>query len=269
MTTTSHVGIPRPAEPSQTTTHRVVVSADGSYWGRVALRWACDHAWLADAELEVHAAPATRPREQVSDDGIGGIAREYPLLRIQVRSTHDPAASIIEASRDADLVVLGCRDDSQHGIGLGRAVLRVATDARCDVVVIGGRPPAITGANRSVTMLLGSTADRHALRSAARFAELRRVPLRILRPVPTPISRPALTGMERYFDALEDAANQVHRWAPKVQTTTEVVWSNPQEVAMHAIDTDLLAIGVDGHLSPVSRTALFHINVPVLIARPS
>ncbi|HEX7659213.1 MAG TPA: universal stress protein [Pseudonocardiaceae bacterium] len=260
----------RSAEWDPEATSRVLVSADGSYWGRMALRWACEHAWLANAELEVHAPPTTRPRAHVGDDGIGGIARKYPLLRIRVRSTDNPAASLIEASGDANLVVMGCRDDTQHGIGLGGCVLPVAAGARCDVVVVGGRPRAINGGYRSITVVLGSPTDDHALRTASRFADLRRVPLRILRPVPIPMSRPALSaGMDRYFDTLDEAAGRVHSWAPKVRTATEVVWSNAQEVAMNATETDLLVLGANGHLNPVGRTALFHINVPVLIARPA
>ena len=60
----------RSAEWDPEATSRVLVSADGSYWGRMALRWACEHAWLANAELEVHAPPTTRPRAHVGDDGI-------------------------------------------------------------------------------------------------------------------------------------------------------------------------------------------------------
>lgn len=248
-------------------TIRVVVGADSSFWGQTALRWAAEHAWLAGAELEVHKPPV--PSAAADDDRFGRILRGYPLLPVVVQVGVDPASELLSASRDADLVVLGCRGDDHHGIGVGAAVTPVAANAACDVMVIGGRPAAVRGTHHRISVLIGTDNDQHALASAARLAVLRRVPLRILLATPLVGPNPLRVPVDDHLATLRNADAIAHRLEPAVRTTTELVWNSPHETVSRTEDTDVLVLGVHRRLDAVARIALHHAVCPVLLARGS
>jgi nucleotide-binding universal stress UspA family protein len=252
------VPLPRPGA-------RVVVGADCSYWGQIALRWAAEHAWSAGAALEVHKPPVAVA--DADDDRLGRILRGFPLLPVAVRVGTDAVAELLAASRTADLVVLGCRGDDHRGIGVGSAVTPVVADAACDVMVIGGRPAAVRGANHRISVLAGSDNDQPALRSAARFAALRRAPLRILLATPLIGPHPLRAPLDEHFATLANAETIVHRLEPTVRTTTEVVWSSPHEMVGKVDDTDVLVLGLHDRPDSITRFALHHSASPVLVAR--
>jgi nucleotide-binding universal stress UspA family protein len=224
----------------------------------MALRWAAGHAALAGAQLEIHVAPATA----ASAEDVAG-----PQSSIVVSSDGDPVAALISASRKADLVVLGCRGSSHHGIGLGATVLPVVSGAACDVVVVGGHAEAVRGVHHRVSVQVGTDADPAALRSAARVAHLRGVWLHIVLPVPVIGDHSMTVPVERRIAALRWAEELVHGVDPTLPVTADLRWTSPHEAATTECDTDLLVVGIDGDLGPVARSALYHAPNPVLIAR--
>jgi hypothetical protein len=255
----------RTEEPAPERGGRIVVGADSSYWGQIALRWAAEHAWMAGAELEVHKPPV--PSVAANGDRFGRILRAFPMLQVVVQVGVEPVTELVSASRGADLVVLGCRGDDHHGLGVGSAVTPVAAGAACDVLVVGGRPAAVRGAHHRISVLIGTDNDQHALASAAHMAMLRRAPLRILLAAPLVGPHPMRAPIDDHLGTLRNAEAIVHRLEPTVRAATEIVWSSPHETVSRTEETDILVLGVYRRLDAVSRLALHHAVSPVLIAR--
>jgi CBS domain-containing protein/nucleotide-binding universal stress UspA family protein len=141
-------------------TRRIVVGVDGSAASGRALRWAAAQAktWRAEVEA-VHAwtlpdigadplaraladpdeleAQARRELCLVVDgaDGADGAEPVVPVSRTVVRD--DPASAILDASKHADLLVVGSRGLGPDGdADLGAVADRVVREARCPVVVV-------------------------------------------------------------------------------------------------------------------------------------
>jgi nucleotide-binding universal stress UspA family protein len=150
----------RPAANVAGETRRIVVGVDGSAASGRALRWAAAQAksWRAEVEA-VHAwtmpdmgadplvraladpdeleAQARRELCLVVDgvDGADGAEPVVPVSRTVVRD--DPASAILEASKHADLLVVGsCGLGPDGDADLGAVADRVIREARCPVVVV-------------------------------------------------------------------------------------------------------------------------------------
>ena len=134
---------------------KIVVGVDGSEGSQKALQWAIEEAGRRDATVE--ALHAWEPRltaglysgavfteesvqeagEKVLDDTIAA-ADPAGSTKVERRCvTAQPAAALIEAGKDADLLVVGSR-----GIGgfyrllIGSVSSQVAHHAPCPVVVV-------------------------------------------------------------------------------------------------------------------------------------
>jgi nucleotide-binding universal stress UspA family protein len=139
-------------EPERTPV--VVVGVDGSETGQVALRWALQHARLMGAELhavtawEVSAAYGYVPmyadadlegdaRKQ-QDAALEQVAREsegVPVVRQVVRG--HAAEGLLDAARDADLLVVGSRGHGTFaGTLLGSVSQQCVHHAPCPIVVV-------------------------------------------------------------------------------------------------------------------------------------
>ena len=148
---------PTPAPSGQGPwSRRIVVGVDGSPGARRALEWSVDQARRSGAEIEVVASwvfPGTAgyvfsvdPR--ILDDA-RNVAREAVAQAeamaqsVEVRSevSEDPASvALVEASRKADLVVVGSRGrQGFRGLHLGSVSRHVAQHAHCPVVVVRER----------------------------------------------------------------------------------------------------------------------------------
>ena len=141
--------------------HRVVVGVDGSATARRALAWALEEARLRSAELEVvmtwempvmtpyggftppfaelEAAATATIEEMVQSvtaaAGTAGVAVLPSVVMAQ------PAGALIDASKGADLLVVGSRGWSTFtGLVLGSVSQQCVTHAECPVAVI---PPAV------------------------------------------------------------------------------------------------------------------------------
>jgi nucleotide-binding universal stress UspA family protein len=166
---------------------RIVVGVDGSESSRDALRWALAEALLRGVPLEVLHAwhtpmifvpdaydPELVEMGRMDEAALRFIDRELdavgadgdcPVLIEQTEVQHFPAHALIEASRRAEIVVLG-----RHGVGgfphelMSPKVVQVAHHAECAVAVV---PDQWRGDGHGVVVGVdGSEHGAHALRWA-------------------------------------------------------------------------------------------------------
>lgn len=130
---------------------RITVAYDGGRASSAALAWAVDRAVREGASLEVVTVAELAPAgdvgwteltidaaERASQEGLE-LARDMaPLPGVSARlEIGDPARRMVEASRGADLLVIGSkRGDREHPVHFERLPRKVATLAACPVVVV-------------------------------------------------------------------------------------------------------------------------------------
>ena len=133
----------------------IVVGIDGSDSSIAALGWAAKQAELTGSRLQVIVtwewpadfgwAPPLSPEytpetdaRRVLDEAIGQVRRTHP--EVDVRSTlikGHPAPVLINASRGAELLVLGSRGHGEFvGMLLGSVSEHCVTHAHCPVLVL-------------------------------------------------------------------------------------------------------------------------------------
>ena len=141
----------------QETAHRIVVGVDGSPSSINALGWAVEQADRTGAALDVlmtwewpqsygwsmvpNDFEPARDCEKVLDDALGPIRRAHPEIPIRssVLEGH-PAPLLVEASRGADLLVVGSRGHGEFaGMLLGSVSEHCVTNAHCPVLVLRDR----------------------------------------------------------------------------------------------------------------------------------
>lgn len=137
---------------------KVVVGVDGSEGSRVALRWAAEEARARGAVLEAvivwqYPALTTMPAfgvlppademEAEAKAALGAVLEEEHLLSspeltvLEAITQGPPAAGLIEAAKDADLLVVGSRGHGGFaGLLLGSVSQHCLTHAPCPVVVV-------------------------------------------------------------------------------------------------------------------------------------
>jgi nucleotide-binding universal stress UspA family protein len=144
---------------------KIVVGIDGSEASKDALRWAVEDARVRGAEvIALHAyeepmpvldaAPAT-PLDlpglvtefhegalqfvtEIVDEVVGNAAT-VNVARITVEET--PAKALLDAARDADLLVVGSHGHGLSGLLLGSVSLECAQHAACPVLIHRGSAP--------------------------------------------------------------------------------------------------------------------------------
>ena len=143
----------------------IVVGVDGSDESKEALRWALEearlrgatlravHAWAVPAAVAVHgyAPPDLVDRDllrdraaQTLDAVVAEVAGETPSVRVErVTGEGSAARVLVEAAKDADLLVVGSRGHGDFaGLLLGSVSHQCAHHARCAVVIVRRRRPA-------------------------------------------------------------------------------------------------------------------------------
>jgi nucleotide-binding universal stress UspA family protein len=153
----------QPEQPEQPEPeHRIVVGIDGSDPSLAALGWAVRQAELTQARLEVVTtwewptsygwAPAipsdydpAGDAERMVEDTLSKTRTEHPAvdIRLLVVEGH-PAAVLVHASREADVLVVGSRGHGGFpGMLLGSVSQHCAANAHCPVVVVHGQAPDV------------------------------------------------------------------------------------------------------------------------------
>ena len=136
---------------------RVVVGIDGSACSAEALSWATEYVELTDAVLEAITTwewPHTygvalvvplgydpeADARRVLDETLRSVRDLHPDIRIApVVVQGHPAPALVEASREADLLVVGSRGHGEFaGMLLGSVSEHCVTNAHCPVVVVRG-----------------------------------------------------------------------------------------------------------------------------------
>jgi nucleotide-binding universal stress UspA family protein len=145
---------------------KIVVGIDGSNASKDALRWAVEDARARGAEVvALHAyevpEPAADPtpfaplnfpellteaheqaQQLVSDlvDEVAGKVVTVDVAPIAVEDT--PAKALLDAARDADLLVVGSHGHGLSGLFLGSVSLECAQHAACPVLIVRGSAQA-------------------------------------------------------------------------------------------------------------------------------
>ncbi|WP_369131820.1 universal stress protein [Modestobacter sp. I12A-02662] len=270
----------------------VVVGVDGSPSSQQALRWAAGQARLTGQELHAvisFGLPLSRDAAVIGGSDWRGDAAE--ALRTTVESTLGgpgsgpvvqhvvegrPAKVLLDAARDAGLLVVGSRGHGGvTGLLLGSVSEHVLAHATCPVVVVRERR---TATGRIVVGVDGSHESQRALRWAARQARLSgsavhavgawRVPLGsglTVRPEADWAGHTSHTLAAAVAGALgeEDATGVVQ----------EVVEGHPADALLSAAtDADLLVVGSRGRgafagllLGSVSRHVAAHAPCPAVV----
>jgi nucleotide-binding universal stress UspA family protein len=134
-------------------TYRIVVGIDGSEHSNVALRWAlADARQHADSMVTAVLAwqmpfvsfPGAFDREELDqayknflNETVSAIAPKPPVPLETVIAEGDPTESMVEASKGANLLVLGIRGRSRFaGLLLGSVSQGAAANAHCPVVLV-------------------------------------------------------------------------------------------------------------------------------------
>ncbi len=145
--------------PGETTgTGRIVVGVDGSSSSLEALSWAARLADLTGSALEVvttwewpasygWAVPVPTdfdPEADIRrtlDSAVDQVRAAYPALTIRPRIVNaHPAPVLVEASKGADLLVVGSRGHGEFvGMLLGSVSEHCSTNAHCPVLIYRAR----------------------------------------------------------------------------------------------------------------------------------
>jgi nucleotide-binding universal stress UspA family protein len=131
---------------------RVVVGVDGSPHGNAAVRWAIAEAEARDGEVTAVFAwqvpfisfPGAFDRDELEQaskefivETVSQIVKTPPVPLLTLVAEGDPAASLIEAAKGANLLVVGTRGRSPwSGLLLGSVSQRCAAGASCPVVLV-------------------------------------------------------------------------------------------------------------------------------------
>lgn len=279
----------------------VLVGYDGSPGAEGALRWGIEEAQLRDLPLELcHAwhwpypfhPLARQVLEQVESTGAAvlesGVRRAAELaegLQVRTHQTEGTAAAVVlDAARDAELVVLGSRG---HGgfeeLQAGSAAIQVPAHSERPVIVVRPTlPPMRQDGVRVVVGVDGSPASQAALAFAFEEAELRGGSVMALcawwdtAALPGPNRVPFTDTAAMRRDAEERFEGWIGPWVsryPKVPATTEFMNERPQQaVNAMAKGAVLLVLGDRGvgsvpamPLGPVTQAALFAAPCPVAV----
>ena len=135
-------------------THRIVVGVDGSEHGNAALRWAGEEAKVHNGEIVAVFAwqlpfvgiPGAFDRQEMEQTCkaflAGAVDAVFPVPEVPISefvAEGDVSASLIEASRGADMLVLGSRGRGGFaGLKLGSVSQECVQHATCPVVIIKG-----------------------------------------------------------------------------------------------------------------------------------
>ena len=292
--------------------HRpVVVGVDGSPQADRALDWAATEATLRGAPLVVLQAyspayPAGRslglagPPPPQPTDALHEVAREGCALAAQkARQAHpglavtercvadDPVNALVDASSNADLVVMGARGLGKvRGLLMGSVSSHVTSESHCPVVVIREAPSRSTADLRVVVGVDGSVDSVAAVRFAFEAAERRGAGLTVVHAwdVDMDSTAAALTWVVDWEEADEQeravVAEALAGYAdefPTVDVRRHVVRGHPvAELVRQSGGAELLVVGTRGWgavkglvLGSVSRSVLHDARCPVAVVSSS
>ncbi|MBL3686982.1 universal stress protein [Leucobacter zeae] len=277
---------------------KYLIGVDGSEQSRVALAWGLARATARGASVQlVHVADdsflsesvaflseAQRASEQMLEAETAyarSLGFAGPLEGVAV--VGHPIAELEEASKRADLVILGAHGGSRFaGSFFGTRAVKVAAAAHCPVAVI---PKSASEPGTGVVVGIdGSDASRRAIAYAAEEASRREVPLVAVYAWMPPLT-PGLEYLwseelvESQRTAAEEAiaigtAGLASRY-PDLEVRREILQSPPVAALVQAAEgAELLVVGSRGRggisrllLGSVSHGVLQALPCPVIVTR--
>jgi nucleotide-binding universal stress UspA family protein len=272
----------------------VVVGVDGSASSELALRWAAEQVRLTGQQLQAVTSwdlpiPYDVPVAGEFDweaDAAGTLAKavENVLGETDAREVVQhvargrPTRALLDAARDADLLVVGSRGHGGFtGLLLGSVSQHVIAHAGCPVVVVHEHP---TSTGRIAVGVDGSPESEQALRWAAGQARLTGAELHAV----TAWQMPAAYGLTLQTEP-DWAAHSSQTLAAAIagalgredgeRVVQEVVEDHPAGALLNAAEgADLLVVGSRGRgrfagmlLGSVSRHVAAHAACPVVVHR--
>jgi nucleotide-binding universal stress UspA family protein len=224
--------------------------------------------------------------DEVAGAGVAWLRERYPGMTVEPAVIAGPAAeALVEASRDADLLVLGNRGRGGFtGMLLGSVSMRALTLASCPTLVVRGKPREPLDA--VVLALDVEDPSDEVIDFAFTEAALREARLRVVNVwdlswtgVDAPgadddLVRAKKHAMEDIRAALERRLNPWHARHPDVRLAVEVADGTPSAVLTSLTEAaDLIVAGAhrrgDGHLGmrpgPIVHTLLHHADCPVAV----
>lgn len=290
------------------TAHRgILVGVDGSPSARVAVDWAARAAESRNVPLtlvhalnpplvmswsEVAMPPTfTKWQEQQGAEFLAdatkvaeSAAKDGTALRVHTEMPTGPALpTLIGLSKDADMVVVGCRG---HG-AVGRALLGSVSSglvrhAHCPVAVIRDEDPLMDNPAQApvVVGIDGSPASESATAIAFDEASRRGVELIALHAISDAdvIEMPGVDYQSLESSAQELLGERLAGWReryPDVRVRREVVWSRPARALVKlSEEAQLVVVGSHGRggfagmlLGSVSSSVVQAARMPVIVAR--
>ena len=288
-------------EDANSRTSTIVVGVDGSDQSRLAVNWACDEAARRGSLLRILFAESRPPRhlppwyeadatgvtagQAVVDDAAALVATRNPevLARAEVVE-RAPAAVLTEASRSADLLVVGARGvGGFQGLLLGSVSDQCIQYSYCPVVVVSEGPDQLPGQRppHLVVGIDGSFDSSLALHWALDEARIRSASVEAIYAWQYPPIGAFVLGPTEGFEAagqeLVDGANASRdRWAPDVPFHAVAHFGPVVPSLLEASGgADLLVLGSGGHgtfrealLGSVAHQCARHASGAVVIIRP-
>ena len=140
-------------------TYKIVVGVDGSPHSNAALRWALDHAEALHGsvtavfawQIPMLSMPGAFDKSELETlaknllNEVVSAVEPSPVVPLwPVVAEGDPTESLIQASEDADMLVLGSRGRGPFkGLLLGSVSQGCAASTACPVVIVKLRPPQV------------------------------------------------------------------------------------------------------------------------------
>lgn len=223
---------------------------------------------------------------KIADDGVQWLRDRYPGMAAEAKVVAGPIAdALAEASRDADLLVLGNRGRGGFtGLLLGSVSMRTLTLASCPTMIVRGTPREPTD---TIALALDVEDPGDELMDYA-FAEasVRGARLRVINvwdlswtEVNAPNADEDLVRAKEHAiadirSALERRLNPWHAKHPDVRLTVDVMDGTPSAALTDLTHTtDLIIAGAhrrgDGHQGmrpgPIVHTLLHHADCPIVV----
>lgn len=274
----------------------IVVGVDDSQGSDDALDWAADLAARARRSLTVlHTEAPPVPWSSVGYTGeltslsalresvlaAGAHVTDSALERLRARrpeldlaaitGTVDPRVSLVEASKQAHLLVLGSRGRGPiASLLLGSVSREVSRSAHCPVVVV--RPGSDDAGDHVLALIDGTPAGLEVIEFAVRHASAMALPLHVEHLLWTAYELdPQLVEDARRL--LAEACAGLGEKFPDVEVTSELRhFTNPEELIEAATDAALVVVGHHPArlmhrilYRSVSAEVLEHASVPVAV----
>ncbi|MEV0804692.1 universal stress protein [Kribbella sp. NPDC050281] len=266
------------------TKRRVVAGIDGSPAAEIAIRWAATEAAARGAELRlVHAfvwplfhlplgaseaAPGLRAAaDRIVRESVESARKFEPGITVEgLRADGFPAPVLIEASTDADLVVIGTRG---LGVTLGALIgstgLDLTANAHCPVVIVHPGETTATELDAVPGPVVigydGSSPSLKALDFGLEYARRHSLPVRVI------------AARHLADDAVHDPESELAARDGGSDADIVRVTGHPaEEILRLSANASLIVLGSRGRggfagmmLGSVSQTVLHHATSPVAV----